>query len=59
VSDDAVNNRTRALISLAVVLAVGGTLLAGGVWLGTVLRATLLPFGCESKWLMQAEGDSG
>jgi protein SCO1/2 len=38
VSDDAVNNRTRALIGLAVVLAVGGTLLAGGVWLGTVLR---------------------
>ena len=32
------NNRTRALIGLAVVLAVGGTLLAGGVWLGTVLR---------------------
>jgi protein SCO1 len=45
VSDDAVNNRTRALISLAVVLAVGGTLLAGGVWLGTVLRLRGTDYG--------------
>jgi protein SCO1 len=33
-----VNNRTRSLISLAFVLAMGGTLLAGGVMLGTVLQ---------------------
>ena len=32
------NNRKRSLISLAVVLAMGGTLLAGGVLLGTVLQ---------------------
>jgi len=38
VSDDAVNNKTRSLINLAFVLAMGGTLLAGGVMLGTVLQ---------------------
>jgi cytochrome oxidase Cu insertion factor (SCO1/SenC/PrrC family) len=39
------NSRTRALINLAVVLAVGGTLLAGGVFLGTALQLRGTDYG--------------
>jgi protein SCO1 len=40
-----VNNRARSLISLTFVLAMGGTLLAGGVLLGTVLQLRVSDYG--------------
>jgi protein SCO1/2 len=42
VNDDAVNSKTRRLITLALALAVGGTLMLGGVLLGKILRLRVM-----------------